>query len=176
MLGCFKAASPLIFHFYGIHFTKLLRPAFPDIPLPLSPNGIDFRALLSTVVPYFATARLTKAYEYAHKKSEITGITGRWNVLNEAVYSQEFAAILLSWFPDTVVIAPEASCGVKEKADIFMTVGEGRFVLEFCANQQFGPVTKSTSFLGHVRRYAICPAPHVSLLLINLGEGNMLMS
>jgi len=150
-------ASPLIHHHCGIRLTKLLRPAFPQTPLPLSPDGIDFHNLLKTVVSHFSTARLAKAYEFAWKKSEITGLTGKTHVLKEAVYSQEFAAILLSWFPDTATIAPEASCHERDEADIFMTVGANKVVFEFCANERFAPESKSTTFLGHVqrgRRYA----------------------
>jgi len=127
--------------------TKLIRPPFPQLPLPLNSSGLILPTLLKNVVEHFSVERLTKSYTFAYKNTECVGITGRTQVLKESVYCYEFAAILLSWFPDTVTVAPEATCDTKE-SDIFLCSSAFKVVFEFVANERFGPVTRNSSFFG----------------------------
>jgi len=148
----FEVTCPLMRDYLGICLSKMLRPPFPQVPLPIKDGQLDVASLVVTLLSNMSTSRLVEAYLYATKKSELSKpLNSTQNVLKEAVYSLEFASLLVSWFPDSICIIPEAN-SKKNKADIFINGANFSLVLEFVANARFSPETRPSSFLGHVLR------------------------
>lgn len=74
--------------------------------------------------------------------------------LKEAVYSFQFVALLRAWLPLNYTIVPEVTCSGKTRADILIRYKDSSVIFEFLSNENYGPETKSTTMLGHIKRAA----------------------
>lgn len=133
-----------------------LRPV-PSKVFPILNGQIDVLGVLKVVLQYLDKSYLTSAYSYATKKSEIKGITGRDNVLREAVYSLEVVTVLRSWLPAKYQIFPEVNSRTRS-ADVFIknNLDDTSIIFELISNERYtgqkrGKERKGT-FVEHISR------------------------
>jgi len=145
----FNVGARILQDCFSVHVLKHFSQKPLSVLPPLDSNGkVDVLQTLVSAISCFNCNSLSFALQYSFKTAEIND---KAKVLKEAAYSFELVSILRAWFPLDYHIVPEVNCS-KDKADIFIRYGEDLIVLELLSNERYGPETRLSSVLGHIKR------------------------
>jgi hypothetical protein len=143
----FTMTAPILQDCISVHvLRKFVLP--PEVLPPIREGKLDVLHVLIETVKHLNYKPLERALNYSTKRAEINDCQ---NVLKEAVYSLEFIALLRAWFPLDVDIIPEVDCE-KDSADILIRSDTFSVILEFLSNERYGPESRKSSMLGHIKR------------------------